>query len=82
MAIVNSIYELRRDNVLAECVDADERPLHQSQKLERGTELTILRGPHHWGNIKRLEYTTVQIGNKYFNVPARVLARSIVPKNR
>jgi len=77
---VNNLFELTRDNIVAECVDADERPLHQSQKFNRGTVLTIIRGAHSWGNIEGLEYSTVQIDGKYYNVPARLLANSIMPK--
>jgi hypothetical protein len=51
--------------------------LDQSRTFNRGTELTIVRGSHRWGNMKEIEYCTVQIGDQYFNMPARVLANSI-----
>jgi hypothetical protein len=41
----------------------------------------VLEGPaHHWGMPRRIEYCAVQIGGEYFNVPARVLVNSIMPK--
>ena len=75
-----NLYEFTRDNIIAEQVDADEQALHQSQKFNRGTELTVIRGAYPWGNIKGLEYSSVQVGNHYFNIPAPVLANSIMPK--
>jgi len=78
---VNNIFELRRDYIIAEQVDADEKPLDQSQKFDRGTVLTVIRPSHAWGNVKGLEYCTVQIGGKYFNILAQVLANSIMPKH-
>jgi hypothetical protein len=39
--------------------------------------LMVIRAAHAWGNIQGLEYCTVQIGGKYFNIPARVLANSM-----
>ena len=77
---MSNIFELTRDNIIAEQVDADENLLDQSQTFDRGTVLTIIGGSHPWGNVKGLEYCTVQIGGKYFNIPARVLANSITPK--
>ena len=77
---VNNIYELTRDNIIAESVDADETVFDKSQHFNRGTVLTILRGPHSWRNIKELEYCTVEIGGKCFNIPALVLAKSIIHK--
>jgi hypothetical protein len=78
---VNEIFELTRDNIIAEHVDAEEKLLDQSQKFNRGTVLIIVRGPHAWGSMKEIEYCTVQIGGKYFNIPARVLANSVKPKH-
>ena len=77
---VNKIFELTRDNIIAERVDGDEKLLDQSQSFNRGTVLTIIRGSHHWGTAKGIEYCTVEINGKYFNIPARVLANSIMPK--
>ena len=77
---MGKVYELTRDNIIAEHVDADEKLLDPPQKFNRGTELTIVRGSHPWGTAKGIEYCTVQIGSEYFNVPARVLANSIMPK--
>ena len=59
---VNEIFELTRDNIGAEQVDPDEKLLEKSQNFNRGTILTIVRGAHPWGNVKGLEYCTVQIG--------------------
>jgi hypothetical protein len=78
---VNEIFELTRDNIIAEHVDAEEKLLDQSQKFNRGTVLTIVRGPHAWGKMKEINYCTVQIGGKYFNIPALVLANSVKPKH-
>jgi hypothetical protein len=66
--------------LLQNAVDADEKCLDQSQKFDRGTLLTIIRPAHPWGNVKGLEYCTVRIDGRYFNIPARVLANSLMPK--
>jgi hypothetical protein len=77
---LNNIFELTRDNIIGEHVDAEEKLLDQSQTFNRGTELTIIRPAHPWGIAKKIEYCTVEIGGSYFNIPARVLANSITPK--
>ena len=77
---MNEIFELIRDNVRAEQVDPDEKLLDESQNFNRGTVLTIVRHAHPWGIVKGLKYCTVQIGGKYFNIAALVLAKSIMPK--
>lgn len=77
---MNNVFELTRDNIIAEEVDADEKLLDQSRTFRRGTVLTIVRDSHAWVKMKELEYCTVQVGDKYFNIPARVLAKSIRPK--
>jgi hypothetical protein len=77
---MDEIFTLTRDNIIGDQVDADEEPLDHSQKFNRGTVLMVIRAAHAWGNIKGLEYCTVQIGGKYFNIPARVLANSMRPK--
>jgi hypothetical protein len=78
---VNKIYELTRDNIIAEPVDVDENLLlDEPQTFNSGTELTMIRAAHPWGMAKGIEYCTVQIGGKYFNIPARVLANSVTPK--
>ena len=74
---MNKIYELKRD-IMAECVDADERSLCESQKLNCGTQLIMIRGAHTWGKIKGLKYSTVQVGSKYFNIPTPVLTGSLL----
>ena len=76
---MDKIFTLTRDNIIAELVDADEKSLGQSLTFSRGTVLTIIRPAHPWGNVKGLEYCTVQIGGKYFNILARVLTSSIMP---
>ncbi|MCU1274120.1 MAG: hypothetical protein JWO48_1551 [Bryobacterales bacterium] len=78
---MDRIFTLTRDDIIAELVDADEKSLDQSQKFNSGTVLTVIRPAHPWGNVKGLEYSTVQIGGKYFNIPSRVLANSIRPKH-
>ena len=78
---MDKIFTLTRDNIIAELVDADEKSLGQSLTFSRGTVLTIIRSAHPWGNVKGLEYCTVQIGGKYFNILARVLQESILPKH-
>lgn len=75
---VNNIYELTRDNIIAEAVDANEKVLDKSQTFNRGTVLTIIRGPHYWRHMKDLQYCTVEIGGNCFNIPAPVLANSIM----
>ena len=77
---MNKVFELTRDNIIAEHVDADEKFLDQSRTFNSGTILTIIRDAHPWGIVKGIEYCTVQIGGKYFNIPAQVLANSIMPK--
>jgi hypothetical protein len=77
---VNENFELTRDNIIGELVDAHENLLDESQTFDSGAELTIIRGPHPWGTAKGIEYCTVQIGGKHFNIPARLLASSIKPK--
>jgi len=74
------VYELTRDNIVAEHVDAEEKSLGESITLNRGTVLTIVRAAHLWGGMNAIEYCTVQIGGKYFNIPALVLAGSIISK--
>ena len=69
-----------RDSIIAEYVDSDEKPLDKSLTFNRGTVLTLAHEAHRWGDIEGLEYCTVQIGGKYFNIPARTLANSIMPK--
>ena len=69
-----------RGNIIGEHVDADEKLLDHSQKFSTGTVLTIIRPAHAWGGVKGIDYCTVQIGGKYFNIPALVLAKSIMPK--
>ena len=76
---MDKIFTLTRDNISAELVDADEKSLGQSLTFSRGTVLTITRPTHAWGNVKGLEYCTVQIGGKYFNILAKVLKDSIMP---
>jgi hypothetical protein len=78
---VDNIYELARDGIIAECVDSDEKPLDKSITFNRGTVLTLVHQAHRWGDIEGLEYCTVQIGGNYFNIPARILANSIMPKH-
>ena len=77
---MNQIFELTRDNIGAEQVDPDEKLLDKSQNFNRGTILTIIRDAHPWGHVKEINYCTVQIGGKYFNIPALVLANSVKPK--
>jgi hypothetical protein len=77
---VNESFELTRNNIIAELVDANENLLDESQTFDSGAELTIIRCPHPWGMAKGIEYCTVQIGGKHFNIPARLLASSIKPK--
>lgn len=77
---MDKIFTLTRDNIIAEQVDADEKLFDRSEKFNSGTVLTIIRPAHLWGNVKGLEYCTVQIGGKYFNILARVLQESIIPK--
>jgi len=77
---VNDVFKLTRGNIIGEHVDDAEKLLDHSQKFNSGTLLTIIRPAHAWGNVKGLEYCTVQIGGKYFNIPALVLAKSIMPK--
>ena len=76
---MDTIFTLTRDNIIAELVDADEKSLGQSLTFSRGTVLTITRPAHAWGIVKELEYCTVQIGGKYFNILAKVLKDSIMP---
>jgi hypothetical protein len=76
---VNEIFELTRDNIIGEHVGNDEELLDKTEKFNRGTVLTIVRHAHPWGHVKELEYCTVQIGGKYFNIAALVLAKSIKP---
>src|SRR6266478_8960461 len=76
---MDKIFTLTRDNISAELVDVDEESLGQSLTFSRGTVLTIIRPAHAWGNVKGVEYCTVQIGGKYFNILARVLQESITP---
>ena len=75
---MDKIFTLTRDNISAELVDVDEESLGQSLTFSRGTVLTIIRPAHAWGNVKGVEYCTVQIGGKYFNIPAPVLTSSIM----
>ena len=77
---MNEIFELTRGNIIGEHVDSDEKFLDHSSKFDSGTMLTVIRPAHAWGKVKGIEYCTVQIGGKYFNIPARVLANSIKPK--
>ena len=77
---MNKIFTLTRDNIIAEHIDADEKSLGQSLTFNRGTVLTIIRPSHSWGIARGIEYCTVQIGGKYFNIPARILENSITPK--
>lgn len=76
---MNEIFELTRDNIIGEHVGADEELLDKTEKFNSGTLLTIIRDAHPWGHVKGLEYCTVQIGGKYFNIAALVLAKSIKP---
>jgi len=76
---MDKIFTLTRDNISAELVDVDEESLGQSLTFSRGTVLTIIRPAHAWGNVKGVEYCTVQIGGKYFNIPAPLLQNSITP---
>ena len=76
------IFELTRDNIFGEHVGIDEELLDKSEKFNSGTVLTIVRDAHSWGHVEGLEYCTVQIGGKYFNIAALVLAKSIMPKRR
>ena len=78
---MNEIFELTRDNVIGEHVGIDEELLDNSEKFNSGTVLTIVRDAHSWGHVEGLEYCTVQIGGKYFNIAALVLAKSIMPKH-
>src|SRR6266513_2831329 len=75
---MDTIFTLTRDNIIAEQVDADEKSLGESLTFSRGTVLTMIRPAHAWGNVKGLEYCTVQIGGKYFNILARMLRDSIL----
>src|SRR5947207_59647 len=77
---VNNIYELTRDHIIGERVDTDEKFLDHSQEFNSGTVLTVIRPAHPWGIVKGIEYCTVQIGDKYFNIPAPLLTKSILPK--
>jgi hypothetical protein len=77
---VNEIFELTRDNIFGEHVGIDEELLDKTEKFNSGTVLTIVRDAHPWGHVKELEYCTVQIGGKYFNIAAQVLAKSIRPR--
>jgi len=77
---VSNIFELTRDNIRAEHVDAEDRSLGESFTFNRGTELTIVREAHAWGSVKGIEYCTVQIGGRYFNIPEPVLRGSMMPK--
>jgi hypothetical protein len=77
---MNKIFMLTRDNIIGEQVDADEKSVDRSKTFNRGTVLTVIRPAHPWGIVKGIEYCTVQIGGKYFNIPAPVLANSIMPK--
>ena len=77
---MDKIFTLTRDNIIAEQVDTDEKSLGQSLTFSRGTVLTIIRPAHPWGDVKGLEYCTVQIGGKYFNILARVLQESVATK--
>ena len=81
---MDTIFTLTRDNIIAEQVDVDEKSLGQSVTFSRGTLLTMIRPAHAWGKVKGLEYCTVQIGGKYFNILARMLRDSILqmPKRR
>ena len=79
---MDKIFTLTRDNIIAEQVDVDEKSLGQSLTFSRGTVLTIIRPAHRWGNVKGLDYCTVQIGGKYFNIPAPVLTSSIMPMRK
>ena len=72
---VNEIFELTRDNIIGEHVGIDEELLDRTEKFNSGT-----RQAHLWGHVKELEYCTVQIGGKYFNIAAQVLAKSIRPR--
>ena len=73
-------YELTRDKIIGEHVDADEKLLDEFRTFDRGTVLTIVRGAHPWGIVKEIEYYTVEIDGQYFNITAQVLANSIMPK--
>ena len=77
---MNKIFELTRDNIIGEHVGNDEELLDKTEKFNSGTILTIIRDAHPWGHVKGVEYCTVQIGGKYFNIAAPVLAKSIMPK--
>ena len=77
---MDNIFTLTRDGIIAELVDAEEKSLDLSQTFGRGTVLTVVRPAHVWGKVTGLEYCTVQIGGKYFNIPARILANSMSPK--
>jgi hypothetical protein len=77
---MDNIFTLTRGGIIAELVDAEEKSLDQSQTFARGTVLTVMRPAHARGKVKGLEYCTVQIGGKYFNIPARILANSMSPK--
>ncbi len=77
---MDKIFTLTRDNISAELVDVDEESLGQSLTFSRGTVLTIIRPAHAWGNVKGVQYCTVQIGGKYFNILALVLQESVAPK--
>ena len=73
-------YELTRDRIIGERVDSDEELLDEFGTFDHGTVLTIIRPAHSWGIVKELEYCTVEIDGKYLNIPARVLANSIMPR--
>ena len=66
---MDEIFTLTRDKIIGEQVDADEEPLARSQKYNRGTVLMVIRAAHAWGNIKGLEYCTVQIGSTGSQTP-------------
>ena len=77
---MDKLFTLTRDNIIGEQVDPNEKPLDRSKTFNRGTVLTVILPAHPWGIVKGIEYCTVQIGGKYFNIPAPVLANSIMPK--
>ena len=73
---MNKIFELTRE-VIAECVDARETSLGVSITLDSGMALTIVQEAHPWGIVKGLDYCTVEIDGKCFNIAALVLENSI-----
>jgi hypothetical protein len=76
---VSTVYELTRD-VIAESVDAHEKSVGISITFHGGTPLTIVREAHRWGIVKGLDYCTVEIDGRHFNIAALVLENSIMLK--